>query len=159
MRFRAALADCAYGDLDDFRAELRRAGLGWVVAVRPRHGVWAYGADAYTPREAAAVLACADPNDPGDWTPMHRRLRDGHTEMWWAAEARLGFWGPDGATRLVVATTDPATLPDKATWYLATNLPGPDNAGNVTVGAPVRWEASPLRHFAPSLGIRRTYTS
>jgi hypothetical protein len=26
---------------------------------------------------------------------------------------------------LVVATTDPATLPDKATWYLATNLPRP----------------------------------
>jgi hypothetical protein len=127
VRFRAVLADCAYGDLDDFRAELRRAGLAWVVAVRPRHGVWAYGADAYTPREAAAVLAWAGPDDPGDWTPVHRRFRDGHTEMWWAAEARLGFWGPDGATRLVVATTDPATLPDKATWYLATNLPGPDS--------------------------------
>ena len=25
----------------------------------------------------------------------------------------------------MVATTDPATLPDKATWYLATNLPRP----------------------------------
>ena len=26
----------------------------------------------------------------------------------------------------MVATTDPATLPDNATWYLATNLPHPD---------------------------------
>jgi hypothetical protein len=37
-------------------------------------------------------------------------------------------------TRLVVATADPAALPDKATWYLATNLPrpgGPREAGSV----------------------------
>ncbi|WP_371750497.1 hypothetical protein OG302_43005 [Streptomyces sp. NBC_01283] len=27
--------------------------------------------------------------------------------------------------RLVVATTDPATLPETSTWYLATNLPRP----------------------------------
>ena len=36
-------------------------------------------------------------------------------------------------TRLVVATADPGTLPDKATWYLATNLPrpgGPREAGS-----------------------------
>jgi hypothetical protein len=34
----------------------------------------------------------------------------------------------------VVATADPGTLPDKATWYLATNLPRPDgprDAGSV----------------------------
>jgi hypothetical protein len=54
-----------------------------------------------------------------------RTFRDGHTGTWWAADARLGWWGPDGFTRLVVATADPATLPDKATWYLATNLPRP----------------------------------
>jgi hypothetical protein len=39
--------------------------------------------------------------------------------------AQLGWWEPDGTTRLVVATADPATLPDKATWYLAMNLPRP----------------------------------
>jgi hypothetical protein len=33
--------------------------------------------------------------------------------------------GPNGVIRLVVATTDPATLPENATWYLATNLPRP----------------------------------
>lgn len=33
--------------------------------------------------------------------------------------------GPDGFTRLVAASADPRTLPDKATWYLATNLPPP----------------------------------
>ncbi|KAK1185250.1 hypothetical protein B7755_048495 [Streptomyces sp. NBS 14/10] len=57
---------------------------------------------------------------------MERHFRDGHTETWWAADARLGGYGPDSPCRLVVATTDPATLPEKATWYLATNLPHPD---------------------------------
>ena len=55
---------------------------------------------------------------------MTRTFRDGHTETWHAADATLGWWGPDGA-RLVVATADPADLPDKATWYLVTNLPRP----------------------------------
>ena len=56
---------------------------------------------------------------------MTRTFRDGHTETWWAADATLGWWGPDGFTRLVAATADPGTLPGKATWYLATNLPRP----------------------------------
>ena len=56
---------------------------------------------------------------------MTRTFRDGHTETWFAADATLGWWGPDGTTRLVVATADPGTLPGKATWYLATNLPRP----------------------------------
>ena len=56
---------------------------------------------------------------------MTRTFRDGHAETWWAADATLGWWGPDGARRLVVATADPGTLPGKATWYLVTNLPRP----------------------------------
>ena len=65
------------------------------------------------------------PADPGDWQPVTRTFRDGHAQTWWAADARLGWWGPDGFTRLVAVTADPGTLPDKATWYLATNLPRP----------------------------------
>ena len=56
---------------------------------------------------------------------MTRTFRDGHAETWWAADARLGWWGPDEIRRLVVATADPGTLPAKATWYLVTNLPRP----------------------------------
>ncbi|WP_254649225.1 hypothetical protein [Streptomyces sp. GbtcB7] len=56
---------------------------------------------------------------------MTRNFRDGRTATWWAADAQLGWWGPDGVIRLVVATTDPATLPETSTWYLATNLPRP----------------------------------
>src|SRR5207248_1699157 len=65
------------------------------------------------------------PADPGDWRPVTRTFRDGHAQTWWAAGASLGWWGPDGARRLVAVTADPAALPDKATWYLVTNLPRP----------------------------------
>ncbi|WP_329429478.1 IS701 family transposase [Streptosporangium sp. NBC_01495] len=122
--FRAVTADCAYGDQDGFRGELRTAGLPFVMALKPRHGTWGYQ-DAYTPVDAAREVTGAGPDDPGDWVQVRRTFRDGHTECWWAADARLGWWGPDGTTRLVVATLDPGLLPDKATWYLATNLPRP----------------------------------
>ncbi len=123
--FRAVAADCAYGDHDSFRAGLHAAGLAFVMALKPRHGTWSYGTDAYTPVDAAHALTWTDADHPGDWTRIERTFRDGHTATWWAAEARLGWWGPDGNVRLVVATTDPATLPAKATWYLATDLPRP----------------------------------
>jgi hypothetical protein len=123
--FRAVAADSAYGDQDGFRGELAEAGLPFVMALKPRRGTWAYGPDAHTPVDAARALAWDGPDDPGDWTPVTRTFRDGHAETWYAADATLGWWGPDGLTRLVVATADPGTLPDKATWYLAANLPRP----------------------------------
>jgi hypothetical protein len=122
---RAVVSDAAYGDIDDFRAEFRAAGIPFVMALRPRRGMWAYGPAAHTPADAARELAWHGPARPGDWTRVQRVFRDGHTETWWAADAWLGWWGPDGSTRLVVVTTDPATLPEKATWYLATDLPRP----------------------------------
>jgi len=131
--FRAVAADSAYGDQDGFRAELADAGLPFVMALKPRRGTWAYGADAHTPVDAARDLAWGGPEDPGDWHPVTRAFRDGHAQTWYAADAALGWWGPDGARRLVVATADPGTLPAKATWYLVTNLPrpgGPREAGS-----------------------------
>ena len=123
--FRAVVADSAYGDQDGFRAELAEAGLPFVMALKPRRGTWASAPDAHTPVEAARALAWDGPEDPGDWPAVTRTFRDGHAETWWAADATLGGWGPDGVRRLVVATADPGTLPDKATWYLVTNLPRP----------------------------------
>ena len=78
--FRAVAADSAYGDQDGFRGELAEAGLPFVMALKPRHGTWAYGADAYTPVDAARALAWNGPADPGDWRPVTRTFRDGHAE-------------------------------------------------------------------------------
>jgi SRSO17 transposase len=123
--FRAVVADCFYGDNTGFTEALGRAGVAYVLAVKPRKGVWAPAEQAHTPREVAAELAWTSPEEPGDWTKVTRRFRDGHTQTWWAADARLpaAGWGPDRRIRLVVATTDPATLPKLSTWYLITNLP------------------------------------
>ncbi len=123
--FRAVAADCAYGDQDGFRGELAGAGLPFVLALKPHRGTWAYGADAYTPVDAARARAWHGPRDPRDWQPVTRAFRDGRAETWFAADATLGWRGPDGFTRLVVATACPAALPPKATWYLATSLPRP----------------------------------
>ncbi|MFC7640392.1 transposase [Streptosporangium lutulentum] len=123
--FTAVVGDCAYGDNDDYRRELRQLGLAYVLALKRRKGLWAPACADHTPIDAARALVWGGPDDPADWTRVQRRFRDGHHETWWAADARLGPWGPDEPYRLVIATTDPATLPDKSTWYLTTNLPRP----------------------------------
>jgi hypothetical protein len=148
--FRAVAADSAYGDQDGFRSELSDAGLPFVMALKPSRGTWAYGPDAHTPVDAARELAWGGPDDPGDWHPVTRTFRDGHAETWWAAEATLGWWGPDGARRLVVATADPGTLPPKATWYLVTNLARP--GGPREEGSP--WPAAGLAEVTRIYGLR-----
>jgi hypothetical protein len=146
--FRAVVADCAYGDQDGFRAGLAEAGLPFVMALKPRRGTWAYGPDAHTPVDAARALAWDGPGDPGDWSPVTRTFRDGHTETWWAADATLGWWGPDGTRRLAVATADPATLPGKATWYLVTNLPRPGGPREADSPHPAAGLAEIVRIYA-----------
>lgn len=126
--FRAVVADCGYGDSQAFEGALFEAGLPYVVAVKPSKGVWAPEEDPHTPEEAARRLHWHGPEEPGEWTAVTRRFRDGHTQRWWAAELTLAGYGPDRPTRLIVATTDPETLPEKSTWYLATNLPRPGSA-------------------------------
>jgi SRSO17 transposase len=125
--FRAVVADCFYGDNEGFTRALGQAKVAYVLAVKPRKGVWAPEEETHTPVEAAGQLAWSGPEQPGDWAPVTRRFRDGHTETWWAADASLpaAGWGPDRRIRLVVATTDPATLPKLTTWYLITNLRRP----------------------------------
>jgi SRSO17 transposase len=148
---RAVVADSFYGDHDPLRGLLSRSGLGFVMALKPSRGTWQYGADAYTPKDAARVVSWGGPDDPGGWRPVVRRFRDGHTETWWATDARLGWWGPDGHTRLVIATTDPQILPDKGTWYLATNLPRPGGPHDTTDAA---HEPADLTEVVRLYGIR-----
>jgi hypothetical protein len=53
-----------------------------------------------------------------------RQFRDGHRERWWVTELMLFGYGPNKPVRAICATTDRRTLPEKATWYLTTNLTG-----------------------------------
>jgi hypothetical protein len=119
------VADCFSGDNPGVVEALGAAKVAFVLALKPRKGTWGPADQPHTPVEAARELGWGGPGRPGPWRRVVRRFRDGHTETWWAADARLGGWGPDRPHRLVVATTDPATLPKLTTWYLLTNLPRP----------------------------------
>src|SRR5581483_9400120 len=114
-----------YGENATFEGSLWGALLPYVLAVRPSRGSWGPEEAAHTPQEAAQEVPWTSPEEPGGWTAVERRFRDGHTETWWAADLQLAGYGPSGHTRLVAATTDPATLPAVSTWYLVTNLPHP----------------------------------
>jgi hypothetical protein len=143
--FRAVVADCFYGDNTGFVEALGRAGVAFVLALKPRKGTWAPADEPHTPVEAARELGWGGPGRPGPWRRVTRRFRDGHTETWWAADARLGGWGPDRPHRLVVATTDPARLPKLTTWYLLCNLARP--AGG-------RAQQAQLSEIVASYGLR-----
>jgi hypothetical protein len=155
--FRAVVADCFYGDNTGFTEALGRAGVAYVLAVKPRKGVWAPAEQAHTPREAAAELAWTSPQQPGDWTRVTRRFRDGHTQTWWAADARLpaAGWGPDRRIRLLVATTDPVRLPKLTTWYLVTNLPRP--AGRAPTAFPPADLAEVVRLYSLRNWVEQGY--
>jgi len=121
--FRAVVADSLYGENAELEAALWSAQVPYVLALKPSHGVWAPEAEAHSPHEAAARLDWQDADHPGGWSAVERTFRDGHHEIWWAADLRLSGYGPDQPTRLVVATTDPARLPVHSTWYLVSTLP------------------------------------
>ena len=97
--------------------ELRDRGLPYVLARRGNaSGGWA-------PAEAAFTFREATQNVPRSaWQAVQRRFRDGHVEVWWAAELTLAAYGPGERGRAVCATTDRNTLPEISTWYLTTNL-------------------------------------
>jgi hypothetical protein len=129
VRFAAVVGDCFYGPSENVTliGALERAGLPYVLALKPHQGTWARVHQAHTPVEAAEDLGWHSRRRPGRWQPVTRRFRDGHAERWWAGDARLASWGPDRAVRLVVATTDPGRLPERSTWYVVTNRPHPDS--------------------------------
>jgi hypothetical protein len=147
---RAVVADCFYGDHLGFVEALETARLPYVLALKPSKGTWAPAEAVHTPQEAAQELRWGSPEAPGDWTPIRRRFRDGHEETWWAAELTLGGRGPDRRQRLVVATTDPATLPPLGTWYLLTNLPRPGSPHAATAA----WAAADLAELVRLYGLR-----
>lgn len=126
--FRAVVADSFYGENDTFRTGLHQRGIGYVLALRPSHAWWAPVGTTGSLAAAAAAATWDGVDAPGDWQPLTRTFRDGHRERWWALEVTVGPYGPTKRQRVVIATTDPATLPELMTWYLVTNLPVPEPA-------------------------------
>jgi hypothetical protein len=127
--FRAVVADSFYGEEEGFKQSLSDQGVGYVMALKPSHAWWHRVGEIGSPYEAAVAAGRAwqDERHPGDWVKLMRRFKDGHEQEWWALEVDVGPYGPQRDRRSVVATTDPKELPDKATWYLATNLPHLDS--------------------------------
>jgi DDE superfamily endonuclease len=127
--FRAVVADSFYGEDWGFKGALEELGAGYVLALKPSHSWWHKAGEIGSPWAAAVVAGQTweDERHPGEWVKVMRRFRDGHEEVWWALEVDVGPYGPRRDRRSVVATTDPKEIPDKATWYLTTNLPHPDS--------------------------------
>jgi len=123
LPFRAVVADSFYGEDAGFRRRLHALAVGYVLALKPSHTWWHQIGTVGALWEAAELAGWRGTAAPGSWVAVERRFRDGHAEAWWALEVEAGPYGPTGGRRAVVATTDPATLPDHTTWYLATNLP------------------------------------
>jgi len=126
LPFRAVVADSFYGEDAGFRQRLRELQVAYVLALKPSHTWWHQIGTVGALWEAAELAGWRGAATPGAWVAVERRFRDGHTEGWWALEVEAGPYGPARGLRAVVATTDPATLPDHTTWYLATNLPPGD---------------------------------
>src|SRR6266571_1619901 len=67
-----------------------RAGVRFVLALKPRKGTWAPAEAAHTPMEAARELGWGGPRAPGQWRRVTRRFRDGRTGWWWPPPTRPG---------------------------------------------------------------------
>lgn len=148
--FRAVVADCAYGDQDGFRGELADAGLPFVMALKPHRGTWAYGPRRAHPGRCGSCAGLRWSGPPGRLAGGDPHLpRRAHRDLV-GRRRRPGLVGPDGACRLVVSTADPATLPDRATWYLVTDLPRP--GGPCEAESP--YPAADLAEITRIYGIR-----
>jgi len=157
VSFRAVVADSLYGDNPTFERTLEAASLPFVLGVKPSRSIWAPEDEVHSPAEAVAELRWNGPEDPGDWTQVVRSFRDGHTETWWAVDLSYGPYGPDQARRMVVATTDPATLPDLTTWYLTTNLPHPARADRADIPFAPADLAEVIRLYALRNWVEQSY--
>jgi hypothetical protein len=123
--FRAVVADSFYGEDQGVKQGLRALSVGYVLALKPSHVWWHKVGTIGSVQEAARAARWKGPERAGKWIKMTRTFRDGGTQDWWALEVVAGPYGPEKPERVVIATTDPLTLPDLTTFYLVTNLPAP----------------------------------
>jgi hypothetical protein len=157
--FRAVVADSFYGEDEGFKQSLSELGVGYVMALKPSHAWWQKIGEIGLPYEAAVAAgeAWEDERQPGEWVKVVRSFRDGHEEAWWVLEVDVGPYGPQRERRAVVATTDPKKLPEKATWYLVTNLPHPDSelATESELAPAYLWEV--VRLYGLRMWVEQSY--
>jgi SRSO17 transposase len=113
--FRAVVADILYGEHRGFRKGLEKKRIPYVLALKPSYAWYRPITEPGTVEEIARVAPWEGPDDPGEWVEYSRTFRDGHTQEWWALEAECQPFGKEKQRRLVIATTDPAELPDLTT--------------------------------------------
>jgi hypothetical protein len=154
--FRAVVADSFYGEDEGFKQRLNELGVGYVMALKPSHAWWHREGEIGSPWEAAVAAGqvWTGERHPGDWAEVLRSFRDGHQEAWWALEVDAGPYGPQRSRRAVVATTDPKELPEKATWYLVSNLPHPDSSERTKEEKKSKLEAADLAEILLLYGLR-----
>ncbi len=155
--FRAVVADSFYGEDAGFRRRLHELRVGYVLALKPSHGWWHKEGTIGTLKKAVAAAGWRDALHPGGWVRVARTFRDGHVETWWALEVVAGPYGPAPRLRAVIATTDPATLPDHRTWYLATNLPTPGEQLVAAGALPPADLAEVVRLYGLRMWVEQSY--
>lgn len=154
--FRAVVADSLYGEDRGLRAGLRQLPVPYVFALNPAHAWWHPQGVAGSVKEVARDAGWVSTTQPGRWVPLTRTFRDGSEQVWWAVEIVAGPYGPGKAERAVVATTDPATLPDLTTWYLVTNLPAPADGGEASPFPPASL-AEIVRLYGLRMWVEQNY--
>jgi hypothetical protein len=90
--------------------------VGYVLALKPSHAWWHPERAIGSFQEAAQAVRWQSAERPGRWVKVTRAFRDGSSQDWWALEVVTGPYGPSKRERVVIATTDPVTLPDLTTF-------------------------------------------
>ena len=88
--FRVVVADSFYGEDRGFKRALGRLGVGYVLALKKSHSWWHLEGTVGALWQAAQAAGWQGAEEPGDWTKVVRRFRDGHREEWWALEVEAG---------------------------------------------------------------------
>jgi SRSO17 transposase len=157
LPFRAVVADSFYGEDRGVKGGLRELGVGYVLALKPSHEWWHPARAIGSLQEAAQAARWKSPEQPGRWVKVTRRFRDGSSQDWWALEVITGPYGPQKQERVVIATTDPLTLPDLTTFYLVTNLPAPGSPRAAESALPAASLEEVVRLYGLRMWVEQSY--
>ncbi len=127
------------------------------MALKPSHAWWHPEDVVGTLQDVAHEAGWVSTELPGQWVRITRTFRDGSTQDWWVLEIVAGPYGPAKTERAIVATTDPASLPDLSTWYLATNLPAPTKRSGPEPPLPPASLEEVIRLYGLRMWVEQSY--